>query len=153
MLNVLVDSLSSSQIAFYAIQCANAMCEQGVPVVLFYEKVARPCLQLLCPSMSIVEAWAQRGVTIATSLSTAARLIQFPGPHAKYYYAWDTEGWLAAFRQYGGVAQIFRNPSLHLIARNIDQARVIENNYNVRVASIFDNFDVTAIKSFCKERS
>jgi len=143
--NFLADHIGASQLAYYLVEYANHMAESGTgQVIIFYEQLHRPCRRLLAPAMMMFEAWAQQGVSIATSVPTAARLIDFPGPHRKLFYVWDM-AWTINPKRYGPLAELFRSPELTLIARCSDHASVLENNFNVEVPYVFDNFDKEAM--------
>lgn len=140
-LNFLVDNIGASHMSYYMIEQANAMCEDGdASVIIFFDQLHRPSRRLLVPTMMMIEAWAQPGVSIATSCSTAARLLSFPGPQKKMFYVWDM-GWMRNPKRVGSFAELFRNPELTLIARCEDHAKILRNNFNVEVPFVFDNFD------------
>jgi len=144
-INFLVDNVGASHLSFYLIEKANALSENGeARVIVFYDQLHRPCRKLMVPSMMMIEAWAQPGVSIATSLSTAARLLSFPGPQQKMFYVWDMS-WMRNPKQAGPFSELFRNPSLTLIARCEDHAKALANNFNVEVPYVFDNFDTEAL--------
>jgi len=139
--NFLVDNIGASHMAFYMIDEAHKMSEQGKATVsVFYDQLHRPCRRVMLPTMMMIEAWAQPGVSIATSMSTAARLLSFPGPQIKMFYVWDMT-WNSNPKPYGPATQLFRDPSLSIIARCADHARVLENNFNVEVRYVLENFD------------
>lgn len=113
--------------------------------IVFYDKISRRVIQPHFPTMQIVEAWAQPGITVATSIITAIDLINFPGPKNKLFYVWDLE-WLGSTRMWSSLSEIFCNEELSLIARNQDHADVIENAFNRRPEYIMDNCGITQIK-------
>lgn len=140
-INFLVDHVGASHMAYYLVEHANAMSGHGqANVIVFYDQLHRPCRKLLVPTMMMIEAWAQPGVSIATSLSTAARLLSFPGPQQKMFYVWDMS-WIRNPKYVGPFGELFRNQNLTLIARCQDHADVLSNNFNVEVPYVFDNFD------------
>ncbi len=140
-INFLVDNIGASQMAYYLVEKSNAISEAGdARIIVFYDQLHRPCRKLLLPAMMMIEAWAQPGVSIATSISTAARLLSFPGPQQKMFYVWDMS-WLRNPKRVGPFTELFRNPELTLIARCPDHAAVLTNNFNVKVPYVFDNFN------------
>jgi len=144
-INFLVDHIGASHMAFYMIEQAHKLSEQGkANVSIFYDQLHRPCRRVMLPTMLMVEAWAQPGVSIATSMSTAARLLSFPGPQHKLFYVWDMS-WMNNPKPYGPATQLFRNPKLSIIARCQAHAMVLENNFNIDVEHVFDNFDHTKL--------
>jgi hypothetical protein len=144
-INFLVDNVGASHMAFYLVENANAMSNDGTAhVTIFYDQLHRPCRKLLVPAMMMIEAWAQPGVSISTSLSTTARMLSFPGPQRKMFYVWDMS-WMRNPKRVGPFSELFRNPDLTLIARCADHAKVLENNFNVNVPYVFDNFNNEAL--------
>lgn len=137
--NFLTDHLGASQSSFYLVQTANKLAEQ-YDVTVFYDQLQRPCRRILVPAMMLMEAWAQPGLFISTSVSTTSRLLEFPGPHKKMFYVWDLS-WLKP-QEYGQYHHIFRHEELTIIARCQDHARVIRNNFNVGVPYVVENFDL-----------
>jgi len=141
IINFLVDHIGASHMAFYLVEQANLISTNGdARVIVFYDQLHRPCRRLLVPAMMMVEAWAQPGISIATSLSTAVRLLSFPGPYVKMLYVWDME-WTRNPKPVGKFAEVFRHPDLRLIARCRDHAMALTNTFNVEVPYVFDNFD------------
>lgn len=139
-LNFLVDHIGASHMAYYLIEEANVLTENGeANVIIFFDQLHAPCRRLKVPTMMMVEAWAQPGVSIATSCSTAARLLNFPGPQRKLFYVWDMI-WLRNPKRVGAYSELFRNPELTLIARCPDHAEALANDFNVEVPYVFDNF-------------
>lgn len=143
-INFLVDHVGASHMAFYLIEEANKLSGQGSNITIFYDQLQRPCRRLLVPAMMLIEAWAQPGVSIATSISTAARLLKFPGPSTKMFYVWDMS-WLRNPKRVGPFTELFRNSDLSLIARCKDHAEALENAFNVEVPYIIKDFDHEAI--------
>lgn len=140
-INFLVDNIGASHLVFSLVEKANEISEQGEhQTIIFYDQLHRPCRKLSVPAMMLIEAWAQPGVSIATSISTATRLLKFPGPQVKMFYVWDMS-WLQNPKRVGPHTELFRHPDLKLIARCRKHADLIENNFNVKVKHVFDNFD------------
>ena len=140
--NFLVDHVGASHMSFQLIEQANLLSEQGsADVIVFYDQLHRPCRRLLVPTMLMIEAWAQPGVTIATSVATASRALKFPGPSRLLFYVWDMSWARNVPKPVGPYTDLFRNPNLEIIARCQDHANILENNFNVSVDWVFDNFD------------
>lgn len=139
-INFLVDHVGASHMSFYLIEAANQLSEDGKNITIFYDQLQRPCRRLLVPAMMLIESWAQPGVSIATSISTTARLLKFPGPQKKMFYVWDMS-WLRNPKRVGKFSELFRNPELELIARCDDHAVALENAFNVPVEHVFDDFE------------
>jgi hypothetical protein len=140
-LNFLVDHVGASHMAYCLIEQGNSISEHGdANVTVFYDQLHRPCRRLLIPAMMMIEAWAQPGISVATSLSTVSRLLKFPGASQKMFYVWDMT-WLKNPKYVGTYSSIFRNPELTLIARCDDHRDAICDVFNTEVPYVFDNFN------------
>lgn len=144
--NFLVEDMGSSQLAYKLIRCANGLVADGYPVVTFYEQMSRHILRPAFPAMQIVEAWAQPGITIATSINTAVNLIDFPGPKYKLFYIWDIEWLRGPQRIWGALYDLFNHESLQLIARTDEYATIIHNAFNRKPEFIMENFELSTMK-------
>jgi len=137
--NFITDHTGASQTSFFLVDAANKLSDK-YNVTIFYDQLQRPCRRILVPCMMLMEAWAQPGISIATSVSTASRLIDFPGSTRKLFYVWDMM-WTQP-DEVGQFHHIFRNPEIELIARNILHAKAISTHFNVKVRHVLDNFDI-----------
>jgi hypothetical protein len=138
--NFLVNHVGASQMMFYLIEQANEINKQGsLHASLFYSDLHRPCRQLELPTFLMIEAWAQPGVSISTSIPTTLSLLRFPGPNVRMFYVWDMS-WMDNPKRYGVMTSLFRHPSLHIIARCNHHAQIISNNFNIEVKHIVENF-------------
>lgn len=145
-LNFLVNDMSASQLSFYLIKEINRLTEQletsHIDCIVFYENMAQLPIAPNFAIMQIAEAWAQSEPVVATSLSTAAKLIDFPATHQKFFYVWDLE-WLRGQRKvYNWYEPIYTNKKLSLIARSKEHADLIRNAYNRDVCGIVENFKI-----------
>lgn len=135
-LGLLVKNAGASQLNYYLIRSANKLLDEGKlqDVTLFYEDLARPCIPANFALMQMTEAFGFNGTAIATTVSTAAKLLKMPGPKVKLFFVWDLE-WLRpqqkAFRQFQGV---YGHPDLKLIARNAEHADIIKRAWNTPVS-------------------
>ncbi len=144
-INFLVEHIGASQMGFYLLSCVQRICEQERhSPIIFYNQLHRPCRKVMVPALLMVEAWAQPGVSIATSMSIANSLLEWPGPQKKMFYVWDMS-WLRNPKVYGPATQLFSNPGLGIIARCEDHARIIENNFNVEVKHVCENFNTSQL--------
>ena len=103
------------------------------------------------PSLHIAEAWTQEGSMIATSESTAEKLIGFPGADKKYFYVWDLEWlrWEPPRIRFGNLGYSpyapYLNPDLEIICISKYPADIIKNNFNIEVKYIVDDFNIQDI--------
>lgn len=143
-LNFLVNDLSASQLSFFLTKEINDLADRletsHIDCIVFYENLAQLSIAPNFAVMQMAEAWAQSQPIVATSLSTAAKLIDFPATRRKFFYVWDLE-WLRGQRRiYNWYSPIYTNPELSLIARSEEHARIIRNCFNREVCGIVENF-------------
>jgi len=140
-INFLVNHTGACQMSFSLAKESEIIVEEtDTQVAIFYEQLQRPCSKFSVPQMLLMEAWAQPGVSIATSLSTAHSLLSFPGPHAKIFYMWDMS-WIRNPKMVGQYSSLFRSADLRILARCQDHATILKNNFNIDVGDTFDNFE------------
>ena len=97
--------------------------------------------------MQISEAWGHKGPVIATSFSTAYKLIGFPNKK-KIFYIWDLE-WIRAkqsgIKEYEKYIDVYTDSSLELIARSEPHKQAIENAFNRKVNHVVSDFNIDKI--------
>jgi len=96
--------------------------------------------------MEISQAWGHKGPMIATSLSTAEKLISFPSEQ-KFFYVWDLS-WIRNSRElndYEKYKRIYTDSSLSLIARSESHKQAIENCFNRKVEHVVSDFNIQDI--------
>ena len=146
-INFLVDNLGASQLSYYLIKTCNQLVSDGqYQTIIFYDKMSRRNILPLFATMHLVEAWGQKGITIATSLSTATRLLNFPGPESKLFYIWDFEWIRGPLFQWDLLSDIFHHPELTLIAPSDTHAKAIFNTFNRMPEYIVDNCNAQQFK-------
>jgi len=138
-LNFLVDHIGASQMAFSLLRKSQHFKN---PTTIFCDRIRTPCLQPMVPVMQIIEAWGQNGISIATSVDMADRLLSFPCANKRFFYVWDMS-WMDDNRKFINLSHIFRG--IEIIARSEYHAKLIGNNFNVNVNHICDNFEIDNI--------
>ncbi len=100
-------------------------------VCYFVENSVRPVIPLNKPCLNIVDAYTFRGPMLATSLSTAAKLLNMPCVGGRYFYVWNLE-WLNHRTEYSSLWPYY-SPRIQLIARCEDYKVALENCFNIKV--------------------
>jgi len=113
-----------------------------IDIIVYYENLHRNPVTPRFAIMQIAEAWCQDGVMIATNITTASKLINFPGTNKKYFYVWDLEWTRGQYRDYDFFKSIYTNKRLKLIARCEHHKKAIENAFDVKVDSIVDDVNI-----------
>ncbi|SVC44680.1 uncharacterized protein METZ01_LOCUS297534, partial [marine metagenome] len=96
---VLINNIGASQLSYLVVQNLNELGNHRpeIDAIVYYENMQKHCLPPNFAIMQIAEAWGHHGPMIATSLSTAQKLIGFPSER-KLFYVWDLE-WLRGQQQ------------------------------------------------------
>ncbi len=145
-LAVMLNNLGPSQLAYNLVLQANALVgsRSDLDVVALYESLCRPCISMNFASMQVVEGWGFDGPVVATSFSTAEKLIRFPAASKKLFLVWDLE-WLRvkekSFRQQ---LAVYGNTELTLLSRSKDHAKAISDCWN-RESLVVEDFDLARI--------
>lgn len=141
-LGIILENLGASQLAYYTIKEINNWLKNNPSddIIVFYDTLSKICLEPKCAIMQINEAWGFHGPMIATSLKSAAKLISFPTPSPKLYYAWDLD-WLRPYttKDFTTLHNIYSNPELKFIARSGDHANAINKCWNRDIIGIVNN--------------
>lgn len=132
---------SLSQLAYYAIKMGNDLIKQDVSVIGFYEDLKVQCARNDFPLMHSFETYGYGGILVATSLGTAATVLNSFSAQRRLFYVWDLEWLRLPYKQFGALHRIYSNDSLELIARSDEHAKAIRNCFN-REAEVIENFNI-----------
>lgn len=151
-IGILVNNLGLAQSNWYLIQNINRMLGErfDIDVMVFYEEPHRPCAPTNFALMQMVEAWGYDGSVVATTLSTAAKALSFPGTVKKWFYIWDLEWVHMRLKDYAMLQSIYANTSLQLLARSDEHARVIQDCWNRPVSGIVEDFNMKKMVLLCQ---
>lgn len=141
---VVLPNLGYSQLAYTFIKNANDIARH-IDVVAFYEELAVPVMQPKFSSTQAVDLWGFVSPVVATTFSTATKLLRVPTVRSKFFYVWDLE-WLrfpgTAYRTF---YEIYGSPELKLIARSLDHKLLLEQLWNRPVAGVVADFESEAL--------
>lgn len=140
----LVKTLNASQESFCLVHQANRAITNDHNIIVFSDTPNVPCVPNNFAHMQIAEAWSCSYPLIATNLSLANKLVNFPGTKEKYFYVWDLE-WLrypSHAKNYHLFASVYRNPRLKLIARSQQHKEIIEDCWNTLTVGIVDDYSI-----------
>ena len=148
---VLLQHMGACQLSYNVIRNVNKLADTHpeIDIIAYYETMHKNCLQPNFAIMQIAEAWGQHKPLIATSLSTAFKLISFPTVR-KLFYVWDLEWLRGKNRQYEQFADVYTHPELELVARSEAHADAIENAFNRKVNNIVSDFDIPKLMRIFK---
>jgi hypothetical protein len=144
---ILVKHLGRTQLANSIIENVNRfLSENGdTDIITFVENVVRPCQTPLFSVMNLNEAWEYNGIAIATNLSTAEKVLSFPGPKHRVFYVWDLEWMRRTDRNFLSYHNVYANPRLELIARSESHAKLIEQCWSRPVKAVVEDCDIGAM--------
>lgn len=150
-IGILMPNLGISQLSYYIIRNINEYLRQNYKTnfTLFYEDMQPPIANPLCAVMQMAESWCFDSTLIATSHSTAVKMMNLPGPTKKLYYVYDLE-WIRPGQGvlYDSFKRPFHHPNVQLLARNADHTAIIENCFNRQVAGQVDDFKIEDILKY-----
>lgn len=143
---VLVPNLGPTQLAYQFINSANMYSNQA-DIIAFYEDIGPQSFPLNFASMFIDQAYYYKEPLIATNISTAMKLLDFPCCPTKFFYCWDLE-WARISpnsRKFKVLYNIYNNPELNILARSESHALQIQKCWNVKRVNIVKNFNIEQI--------
>jgi hypothetical protein len=108
----------------------------GTDLSVFYDELGPPPYLLKSAVYGSHELWDYDGVAVATSLETAQTLLRMMGPKKRVLYLADLFWTRLAQKSYEGLYAILGNPTLELVARTPEIARITENAWNRKVARV-----------------
>lgn len=147
-INILVDNLGPNQLAYEIITQLNELGPTS-PFMVFYQNFCPYIIYPRFSCMHITEAWAQKGTTIATNLSTAMKLQDFVGPNHRFYYVYDTEWLRGKHRPYELFQKVYCDKSYKLIAKSENHALALANGFNNPPVFVMPRFSVKDIMEKC----
>lgn len=139
---IVLDNLGPNQLAYFVIKNANQN-SRSVPITLFYQNLALPCLDTNIPVMCVNEIWPFKGKLIATSIETAIAVNNVVSEVDRYFYVNDLE-WIRGKSDFIHNMQAFHS-NIQIFARSKEHAQIIENYSNRKVIKILPYFDVKEI--------
>ena len=148
-ISFLLPHTGSSQLSFFLINEINKMSQTHpeIDAIIYCENKHKNCIPANFAVMDMSDAWANDGPVIATTLSTAQKMLSFPS-RKKIFYIWDIE-WIrnspVKTLEYEEYSNVYTNKSLELIARSEAHKKIIENAFNRKVSHVVSDFDMSQI--------
>lgn len=142
-LGILVNSMSFGQMSVFLSDALNQT--RDVAGTVFFENQGSPNYICNFAMMDLSYAWDFNAPLIATSMSTASKLVDMPTNHQRYFYVWDLEWVRLSKKNYQQLQSVYGNKKLKLFARSEDHRAAIKNAWN-RDSIIVDDFDMDTIK-------
>lgn len=150
-----VPNFGANQLAYQLIINCNEYLKENYKsdIIGFYENLNKYSINPNFSCMHAAELWGYDGPVVACNLNMANDILKIPTIPRKFFYVWDLEWTTMEDKEYGKLKEVYSNPELTLITRNIDYAEIIENMWNVRVSYIIPNLDIERIASIAWNRN
>lgn len=146
-IGVVINSLYSSQLAYYAIRNINDNIRKDylTNFIFFVKDLVVPCVEPECGVMRWEELWGFDSHVVTTDLEGTRKALLTPGPKSINYYMYDLE-WARRGKMaltYEDYAGIYQNPQVKLIAKTEEYKKMTENIWNTKVAGVCNDFNLT----------
>jgi len=143
---VLVKNLGDSELNWRLISNANYLMDNGIAdIIFFYEDISQYCVVPHGSIMQVVEAYEYKYPLIATSLTTAQKLISFPRQSKSIFYLWDLEWLRYPDISFNVFKEIYNSPKLELVVRNTEHKSLVQDLWNKDVHKISENANLMEI--------
>ena len=145
-ISVLVPDTGSSQLSFYLINEINKLSRDKpeIDAIVYCENKHRNCIPTNFSVMPINDAWGNDGAIIATTISTAEKMLSF-NSNKKIFYVWDIE-WIRNRQgyslEYEKYENVYNSKNISLVARSHSHRKIIENAFNRKVEHIVSDFNM-----------
>lgn len=144
-IGLVVSQLSANQLSYQLIHSTNKLLSQrdDTDVSLFWINDGHRPVKPNFACMPLFECFAYTGITIATSIHTASRILTYPGPNRHpwlYWYCYDLD-WLrlpAQQRQFESLATLYNHPKIRLIARSEEHAEILTSVWKPPIGVVPD---------------
>lgn len=129
---VCLPSLEASQLTLIAVAALKRyMLDTGNQGVMFYENLAPISFTTSFPLMQMADCFSFDGTAVATTLATAAKLINCPSPERKLFYVHDLEWTHLNRKSYDYLQFLYGHPDLELVARSESHRKLLERYWGV----------------------
>lgn len=143
-LGIMIPHMGRSQFSFQLTRELNlsVLSNHTLDICVFVENMVQLAFQQYFPIMSMYYAYSYEGPLVATSLTTAKKLMGFPVNNQKFFYVWDLEWTQIKDKKYRELAEIYQNKSINLLARSTQHAKLIERAWDRDVHGVAADFKV-----------
>jgi hypothetical protein len=150
-LGICVTDFGHSQLSYRILKEVNGLMLSrfDTPISIFYENLDRPIGKLLTGYFNMSESWLFNGALVATSHTTANKMMTILGPRQKIYYVQDLD-FLNNVVNSDIFYNLFCNSNMEILCRSQNHKKVIENNFNVKVKGVVENFDIKSLLEFVR---
>lgn len=144
---IAVPDLQPSQLSYLIITKLNAWIKEhpNDDIIVFVENIEKHCLPAAFAVMDISEIWGYNNPVVATTVSTAEKVLNCPSVTKKIFYCWDLEWIRLTQKNFEPLSAIYGNGEFQIITRSIDHSIVFQQCWNREVAHVCDDFDIQQI--------
>jgi len=141
---ILLPHLHNNQLGYEVTKQLNDLktTHPHIDSIVFTEEDCPQTIMAKFAIMNVSEAYDQKGLMIATTPSTAAKLIYCWGADKKVFYNYDCY-WLRGQRtNYEYLMNLYLNNEFDLIVRSESHKLLLENNFTAKVKTVVENFNI-----------
>ncbi len=139
-LGFVLPNLGSNQASFEIVSSTNRYLadHDETDITLFFRNVSPFFIKPNTACMCLFEAFNFCGHLFATDISSASRILSYPGPNrfSINWYCYDLDYLRQTNKQYEQLAEIYLHPRLNLIARSKAHFEILSSTWKTPVATI-----------------
>lgn len=145
---IMVKNLGPSELNWRLLNNANNLMYQNqANITFFYEDVHPYCVNPMGSVMQMVEAYEYKYPLIATCISNAQKLLDFPRRSESYFYLWDLEWLRYPNTQFELFKSVYNNPNIELVARTNEHKFLIQELWNNNIKKVCEKANPLEILS------
>jgi hypothetical protein len=145
-LGFIVPDLGLSHRSYALTNAINKFYEGGnnsnIDIAVFCENRVEPRVEPYFATFNVTDAYAYAGPMVATSLSTAKKILSFPQLTHKFFYVWDLEWINNATMNFNDFSDIYQNNKLEFVVRSEEHKKIFEKVWNAKTFKIIEDFNI-----------
>lgn len=114
----------------------------NVDIAVFCENRVEPRVEPSFATFNVTDAYGYAGPMIATSLSTAKKILSFPQLTHRILYLWDLEWINDETRDFKIFADVYQSRKLEIVTRSEEYKYVFEKVWNKEVSHVVADFNL-----------
>ena len=141
---IIINNLGHSQLSYFLIRNINIAMRnrENISPYIFYENPQPYRQSPLCCLLQVVEAFQFHAPLVATSLSSAQKLLICTGTNKKFFFLNDLQWIKTTPTIYDQYYKIYTNPALQLIVKCQDHFDLVKNCWNQEPVGIWEDCNI-----------
>jgi hypothetical protein len=148
-LGFIVPDLGLSHRSYALTNAINKFYEGGnnsnIDVAVFCENRVEPRVEPYFATFNVTDAYAYAGPMVATSLSTAKKILSFPQLTHRIFYIWSLEWFNSTEFHFRDISSIYQNNELEIITRSEEHKYIFEKVWNKEVSHVVEDFNLETL--------